>query len=165
MCIRDSLHLVGILLHETVTENTQRPGIGAELLHDQVVVLTRFDIGAVFTHRMADGLEFFFVLILDRLYPGECLAAPFHGEFRKCVAGPRGRRRAEDAKLLERLKKNRPLLTAGGIYGTVVNVQKGSDDVTLKIDENNNVRIRVLRTAITRVVSAAEGDQTASTSE
>ncbi len=44
---------------------------------------------------MADGLEFFFVLILDRLYPGECLAAPFHGEFRKCVAGPRGRRRAE----------------------------------------------------------------------
>ena len=78
---------------------------------------------------------------------------------------PEGRRRAGYAKLLEGLKKNDRVLTAGGIYGTVVNVQKGSDDVTLKIDENNNVRIRVLRTAITRVVSAAEGDQTASTSE
>lgn len=78
---------------------------------------------------------------------------------------PEGRRRAEYTKLLEGLKKNDRVLTAGGIYGTVVNVQKGSDDVTLKIDDSNNVRIRVLRTAITRVVSSEEGDQAANTSE
>lgn len=74
---------------------------------------------------------------------------------------PESKRRAEFQKLLEGLKKNDRVITAGGIYGTIVNVQQGSDDVTLRIDDSANVRIRVLRTSITRVLSgdesAAEG--------
>jgi preprotein translocase subunit YajC len=74
---------------------------------------------------------------------------------------PESKRRAEFQKLLEGLKKNDRVITAGGIYGTIVNVQQGSDDVTLRIDDSSNVRIRVLRTSITRVLtgeeSAAEG--------
>ncbi|MFO0867689.1 MAG: preprotein translocase subunit YajC [Pirellulales bacterium] len=69
---------------------------------------------------------------------------------------PEGRRRAEFAKLLAGLKKNDRVLTAGGLYGTIVNAPKDSEDVTLKIDEAGNVRVRVLRTAITRVVNSDE---------
>ena len=76
---------------------------------------------------------------------------------------PDAKRRAEFKQLLEQLKKNDRVVTIGGIYGTVVNVQKGAEEVTLRIDETNNTRIRVSRTAIARIVtneSVAEADKT-----
>jgi len=75
---------------------------------------------------------------------------------------PESRRRAEFQRLLGNLKKNDLVVTAGGIYGTIVNISKDSDDVTLKIDDGNNVRIRVLRSAISRVVSADSGEKSSS---
>ncbi len=35
------------------------------------------------------------------------------------------------------------MVTIGGIYGVVMNVQRDTDEVTLKIDETNNTKIRV----------------------
>jgi len=78
---------------------------------------------------------------------------------------PENRRRAEFAKMMEGLKKNDRVITAGGIYGTVVNVQQGTEDVTLRIDDNNNVRIRVLRSSITRIVTGDEGTEASKTGE
>lgn len=78
---------------------------------------------------------------------------------------PENRRRAEFSKLMEGLKKNDRVITAGGIYGTVVNVQQGSEDVTLRIDDNNNIRIRVLRSSITRVVSGEDGGEASKPAE
>jgi preprotein translocase subunit YajC len=69
---------------------------------------------------------------------------------------PERRRRNEHAAMLSNLKKNDRVITAGGIYGTVVNVNQGGSDVTLKVDENSNTRLRVLRTSISRVLTAEE---------
>jgi preprotein translocase subunit YajC len=62
-------------------------------------------------------------------------------------------RRKRD-ELLKSLKKNDRVVTIGGIFGTVVNVQKDAEDVTLRIDDGNNIRVRVLRTAIARIVAS-----------
>jgi preprotein translocase subunit YajC len=51
------------------------------------------------------------------------------------------------------LKKNDRVVTIGGILGTVTMVQQGSDEVTIKVDENNNTKLRIKRSAIDRVVA------------
>ncbi|MBY0526841.1 MAG: preprotein translocase subunit YajC [Gemmataceae bacterium] len=54
--------------------------------------------------------------------------------------------------LVSQLKKNDEVLTSGGIYGIVVSVKEGSDEVALKIDENSPVRLRVTKGSIVRVI-------------
>jgi preprotein translocase subunit YajC len=54
--------------------------------------------------------------------------------------------------LLEALKKNDRVVTIGGIYGVVANVQRDVDRVTLKVDETTNTKIDVTVGAIARVV-------------
>jgi preprotein translocase subunit YajC len=71
---------------------------------------------------------------------------------------PERRRRAEMAQMMDNLKKNDRVVTAGGILGTVVNVQKGSDEITIKIDESTNTKLRLLRSSIARVISDDEAD-------
>ncbi|MEM8677710.1 MAG: preprotein translocase subunit YajC [Planctomycetota bacterium] len=66
---------------------------------------------------------------------------------------PERQKRNEHLNLVNNLKSNDRVITAGGIYGTVVNSQQGSDHVTLRIDENSNTRIRVARTSISRVLT------------
>ena len=66
---------------------------------------------------------------------------------------PERRKRAEMSLMLENLKKNDRVVTMGGIHGVVVNVQKGSSDVTIRVDESRDTKLRVLRTAISRVLS------------
>ena len=66
---------------------------------------------------------------------------------------PERKKRTDTAKMLENMKKNDRVVTIGGIYGVVVNVQKDSEDVTLRIDESTNTRMRVLRSAISRIIA------------
>lgn len=70
---------------------------------------------------------------------------------------PESKKRAEHTKMLDNLKKNDRVVTAGGLFGTVVNGQKGTEEVVLKIDENNNTRVRVLRSAIARILTGGDG--------
>ncbi|QDU99072.1 preprotein translocase subunit YajC [Lignipirellula cremea] len=72
---------------------------------------------------------------------------------------PEGRRRSEQAAMLSQIKKNDRVLTASGIFGVVVNAQKKF--VTLRIDENNNTRIKVLRSAISSVLSEEDVNEPA----
>jgi preprotein translocase subunit YajC len=67
---------------------------------------------------------------------------------------PERRKRAELDVMLKNLKKNDRVVTIGGIFGTVVQASDDADEVTLRIDENNNTRIRVLRSSISRVIAA-----------
>jgi len=69
---------------------------------------------------------------------------------------PERKKRAEMTDLLGKLKKNDRVVTAGGIFGVVVNTQKDSEDVTIRIDDNNNTRLRILRSAISRVITDEE---------
>jgi preprotein translocase subunit YajC len=71
---------------------------------------------------------------------------------------PEQRRRKETDRMLENLKKNDEVLTTGGIYGTVVNVAKGNDVVTIRVDDGDNTRLRILRSAILRVIGT-EGEE------
>jgi preprotein translocase subunit YajC len=65
---------------------------------------------------------------------------------------PERRKQATHRKLLQELKKNDRVVTVGGMYGVVMNVQRDSDEVTLKIDEANNTKIRVTFASIARVL-------------
>lgn len=65
---------------------------------------------------------------------------------------PERRKRAALAKMLGELKKNDRVVTIGGILGTVVNVQKDSEIVVLKVDDSSNSRLRFQRSAIARVL-------------
>ena len=67
---------------------------------------------------------------------------------------PERRKRAELTAMLNNLKKNDRVVTIGGIYGTVVNVQKDLDEVTIKVDENTNTKLRMQRAAIARVLAS-----------
>jgi preprotein translocase subunit YajC len=66
---------------------------------------------------------------------------------------------------LESLKKNDRVVTIGGIYGTVTNVQRESDEVTLKVDEATNAKLRVTFNAIARIITEddSEGSKAAKT--
>jgi len=66
------------------------------------------------------------------------------------------RRKAEQAKMLDGLAKNDRVVTVGGLVGTVVNAQKGDEMVALRIDENNNTRVTVVRSAIARVLTESD---------
>ena len=76
------------------------------------------------------------------------------------VIRPERRKKADLLAMLQNLKKNDRVITVGGIYGTIVNAPQGSKEVTLKVDENNNTRLRVLRSSISQVLSSDEFGET-----
>ena len=65
---------------------------------------------------------------------------------------PQQKQQKERKALLEALKKNDQVLTIGGVYGTVMAIN--DDQVTLRIDENKDVRIRIARGSIQGVVKS-----------
>lgn len=79
------------------------------------------------------------------------------------LIAPERKKRKEMQALLENVKKNDQVVTIGGICGTVVNAAPGSSVVTLRVDDGNNTRIRVLRSAIARV--GAPDEEPAETKE
>jgi preprotein translocase subunit YajC len=72
---------------------------------------------------------------------------------------PQQRERAQVQKLLESLKKNDRVLLQSGIVGSIANIQQGSKYVTLKIDDSTNAKIKVLRSAIARVVTPEDEEE------
>jgi preprotein translocase subunit YajC len=67
---------------------------------------------------------------------------------------PQSKERQKRQDMLGGIKKNDRVVTIGGIYGVVMNVNKEADEVTLRIDESTNTKIRVSLSAIARVASA-----------
>ncbi|MCK4852438.1 MAG: preprotein translocase subunit YajC, partial [Candidatus Omnitrophica bacterium] len=63
----------------------------------------------------------------------------------------------EHKKMLEGLKKNDDIVTSGGIYGTIVNIQ--NDVVTLRVDDNT--RIKVQKSSIGRLKTAKAEEKSA----
>ncbi len=64
----------------------------------------------------------------------------------------RGQRKKQQqyAQMLAALKRNDRVQTVGGIIGTVVDVR--DDEVVLKVDETNNVKVRFARSAIKEIL-------------
>ena len=65
---------------------------------------------------------------------------------------PMKRERARQAAMLASIKKNDRVLTSSGIYGVVTNVSKESNEVTLRIDEATNAKLRVTLNSIAQVL-------------
>lgn len=75
---------------------------------------------------------------------------------------PQQREQSKRKSMLEALKKNDRVITAGGIYGVVTNVHREIDEVTIKVDETTNTKLRVTLGSITRVLGDAPPEQPSS---
>jgi preprotein translocase subunit YajC len=71
------------------------------------------------------------------------------------VIRPASKQRRETQKMLEALKKGDRVVTSGGIFGVVQTVE--GEAVHLKIAEN--VKVKVLRSAITGVTNETAAEQ------
>lgn len=69
------------------------------------------------------------------------------------VLRPQQREQKKREALLRALKKDDRVITSGGIFGSVVNVIPESNEVTIRIDEKNDVKIRMQLSSIATVVA------------
>lgn len=66
------------------------------------------------------------------------------------IARPQRREQAKRDDMLKQLKKNDPVVTIGGIIGTVANLSDDGTEVTIKVDDGTRMRFR--RDAIREVI-------------
>ena len=64
--------------------------------------------------------------------------------------GPK-KKQQKHSTMVQSLKKNDKVRTIGGIIGTVIDIN--GDEITLKIDESNNTKIKVVSSAIGQNIS------------
>ncbi len=57
-------------------------------------------------------------------------------------------------EMLANLRKNDHVVTIGGIHGVVTGI--GEDEITIRIDDKTDARMRVARDAISRVITGEE---------
>ena len=69
---------------------------------------------------------------------------------------PERKKRAALERMLAQLKKNDRVVTIGGIHGTVVQAVPKEETVVIRVDDKTNTRLRILRSAIARVITDKE---------
>ena len=74
---------------------------------------------------------------------------------------PQRREQSRRQMMLGAVKKNDRVVTVGGIYGVVTNVHREADEVTLKVDEATNTKLRVTLSSIGRVLGDEPSDESA----
>ncbi len=72
------------------------------------------------------------------------------------VLMPQNKERSKRQDMLKSLKKNDPVVTIGGVIGTVVNVTEDGEEVTVRVDDNTRLKLR--RDAIREVVVKDKSD-------
>ena len=75
---------------------------------------------------------------------------------------PQRREQSRREAMIRGLKKNDRVVTVGGIYGVVTNVHREADEVTIKVDESTNTKLRVTVGSIARVLGDQPSDDTSS---
>jgi preprotein translocase subunit YajC len=50
------------------------------------------------------------------------------------------------------------VVTIGGIYGVVTNVQRDAERVTIRVDESTGTKLRVSMSAVARVLTGEDED-------
>ena len=76
---------------------------------------------------------------------------------------PQRRQKQQQRDMLGAMKKNDRVVTIGGIKGTIANIQREADEVTLKIDESSGTKLRLQISAIARVITDDDDGETKST--
>jgi preprotein translocase subunit YajC len=77
------------------------------------------------------------------------------------ISRPQRKQQAQRQELLNQLKKNDPVVTIGGIIGTVVSLSEDGSEVTVKVDDNTRLKFR--KDAIREVIARGEPEKSAST--
>jgi preprotein translocase subunit YajC len=75
---------------------------------------------------------------------------------------PQKQEQSKRQTMLAAVKKNDRVLTAGGIYGVVTNIRRDADEVTLKVDESTNAKLRVTLSSIARVLGEESAEDSGS---
>ncbi len=70
------------------------------------------------------------------------------------ILRPQAKRQKEQQKMLESLQKGDEVVTAGGIYGTIVGMKE--KDTIMIIEVDKNVKLSVARSSISRKAVQAE---------
>jgi preprotein translocase subunit YajC len=65
---------------------------------------------------------------------------------------PQKREQGRRQEMLAGVKKNDRVVTVGGIYGVVTNVHREADEVTIKVDEATNTKLRITLSSIGRIL-------------
>jgi preprotein translocase subunit YajC len=65
---------------------------------------------------------------------------------------PQQQQEKQRRAMIEALKKNDKIVTAGGIYGTVVSVDLAGDKLVVRIDDDKGVKMTMARSSVTRVL-------------
>lgn len=91
--------------------------------------------------------------LLLNLFPFVMIAVLFY----LLMIRPERRKKAELNQMLENLKKNDRVVTIGGIHGTVISTSKEAEDISIKVDDNTNTKLKVQRSAIARVLNGTAG--------
>ncbi len=69
---------------------------------------------------------------------------------------PQRQQEKKRRSMIDALKKNDKVLTAGGIYGTVVSLDPAADKLVLRIDDDKGVKMTLTRSSVVRVLDASE---------
>lgn len=69
------------------------------------------------------------------------------------IQRPQHREQAQRQSMLTALKKNDHVLLTSGIFGVVTNIRPDADEVTVRVDESSNAKLRVTRASIGRVIT------------
>ena len=69
---------------------------------------------------------------------------------------PQKRKEQELRDMVNNLKENDRVVTIGGIYGVVTNVQRDAERVTIRVDESTGTKLKVNMSAIARVLTGEE---------
>jgi preprotein translocase subunit YajC len=64
----------------------------------------------------------------------------------------------ERKKMIEALKRNDRVLTAAGIYGTVLTIDPKGERVTLRVDDDKGIKMTFSKSSIVRVEKSAEAE-------
>ena len=78
---------------------------------------------------------------------------------------PQKRKEQELREMVRNVKENDRVVTIGGIYGIVTNVQRDADRVTIRVDEATGTKLKINMSAIARVLSADEQETAASSTK
>jgi preprotein translocase subunit YajC len=77
---------------------------------------------------------------------------------------PQRREQARRQEMLSGVKKNDRVVTIGGVYGVVTNVNRDADEVTIRVDESTNTKLRVTLSSVARILGDETSDETANKS-
>jgi preprotein translocase subunit YajC len=75
---------------------------------------------------------------------------------------PQGREQARRREMLASVKKTDRVVTTGGIYGVVTSIDAEAGEITIKVDEATNTKLRMTLSSIAQVVGDKTTEDTAS---